>query len=253
MKNNFTRVPDADPRACFNQSTWSPAINMQQPPLGTSHLIMGDSLVRVLQNLRTTCITTVMAFGGTTIAQLFHMVELMNPGRIPNIMILIGTNNVSRDSDEEEAQWKSMMSRLFTTLWQKFKCAVLTVCTVPMSTRTLTSTGRRHNEGVIRWNNILRNLAIRNAGRMILMDIEHELRAMDQARLTTDGIHFDSIEGQAWMNRVFQKRLDEMEVELFDARVLKTEETTNEPAISTIVPRNTSGNGPSRDLQAAKL
>ena len=40
----------------------------------------------------------------------------------------------------------------------------------------------------------------RNAGRIILMDIEHELRAMDQARLTTDGIHFDSIEGQAWLN-----------------------------------------------------
>ena len=53
------------------------------------------------------------------------------------------------------------------------------------------------------------------------MDIEHELRAMDQARLTTDCIHFDSIEGQAWLNRVFQERLDEMEVELFDTRVLK--------------------------------
>ena len=125
---------------------------------------------------------------------------------------------------------------LFTTLWQKFKCAVLTVCTVPMSTKTLTSTGRRHNEGVIRWNNILRNLASRNARRMILMDIEHEVSAMDQARLTTDGIHFDSIEGKAWMNRVFQERLDEME--LFDTGVLKKEETTNEPAISTIVPPN---------------
>ena len=86
---------------------------------------------------------------------------------------------------------------LFTTLWHKFKCAVLTVCTVPMSTKTLTTTRRRHNEGFIRWNNILRNLASRNAGRLILMDIEHELRAMDQARLTIDGIHFDSIEGQA--------------------------------------------------------
>ena len=43
---------------------------------------------------------------------------------------------------------------------------------------------------------------------MILMDIEHKLRAMDQARLTTDGIHFDSIEGQAWLNRVFQERYD---------------------------------------------
>ena len=70
------------------------------------------------------------------------------------------------------------------------------------------------------------------------MDIEHELRAMDQARLTTDGINFDSIEGQAWMNRVFQERLDEMKVELFDTGVLKKEETTNEPSLSTFVPRN---------------
>ena len=70
------------------------------------------------------------------------------------------------------------------------------------------------------------------------MDIEHELRAMDQARLTTDGIHFDSIKGQAWLNRVFQERLDELEVELFDTGVLKKEETASEPVISTFVPPN---------------
>ena len=67
------------------------------------------------------------------------------------------------------------------------------------------------------------------------MDIEHKLRTMDQARLTTDGIHFNSIEGQAWLNRVVQVRLDEMEVELFDTGVLKKGETANEPAISTFV------------------
>ena len=83
---------------------------------------------------------------------------------------------------------------LFTALWQKFKCEVLKVSTVPMNTRTLTPAGRRHNERVIRWNNILRNLASRNTGRMILMDIEHELRAIYQARLTTDGIHFERTE-----------------------------------------------------------
>ena len=104
VKNNFTGVPVTDLRACFNRSIWSPAVNLQKPPLGTSHLILGESLVRVLQNLRTSWITTVMAFGGATIAQLFRMVELMNSGRIPNISILIGTNNVSRGSDEEEAQ-----------------------------------------------------------------------------------------------------------------------------------------------------
>ena len=68
------------------------------------------------------------------------------------------------------------------------------------------------------------------------MDIAHELRDMDQARLTADGIHFDSIEGQAWMNRVFQERLDEMEIELFDTEVLKKEEATNEPALSNFMP-----------------
>ena len=236
LKYNFTGVPETDPRACFNRATWSPAVNLQQPPLGTSHLILGDSLVRVLSNLRTSWVTTVMAFGGATIAQLYRMVELMNPGRIPNVMILVGTNDISRGSDEQEALWESMMVCLFTTLWQKFSCAVLTVCTVPMKTRSLTASGRRHNEGVVRWNNILRNLAIRNAGRMILMDIEHELRAMDQARLTTDGIHFDSIEGQAWLNRVFQERLDELEAELFDTGVLKEEGTVSDAVITTFVP-----------------
>ena len=74
LKYNFTGVRDTDSRACFNRSTWSPAVNLQQLPLGTSHLILGESLVRVLQNLRTSWITTVMTFGGATIAQLFRMV-----------------------------------------------------------------------------------------------------------------------------------------------------------------------------------
>ena len=235
LKYNFTGVPETDPRACFNRATWSPAVNLQQPPLGTSHLILGDSLVRALSNLRTSWVTTVMAFGGATIAQLYRMVELMNPGKIPNVIIMVGTNDISRGSDEQEALGQSMMVCLFTTLWQKFNCAVLTVCTVPMNTRSLTAAGRRHNEVVVRWNNILRNLASRNAGRMILMDIEHELRAMNQARLTTDGIHFDSIEGQAWLNRVFQERLDELEAELFDTGVLKEEGTASDAVITTFV------------------
>ena len=105
LRYNFTGVPETDPIACFNRATWNPAVNLQQPPLGTSHLILGDSLVRLLSNLRTSWVTTVMAFGGATIAQLYRMVELMNPGRIPNVMILVGTNDISRGLDEQEALW----------------------------------------------------------------------------------------------------------------------------------------------------
>ena len=40
------------------------------------------------------------------------------------------------------------------------------------------------------------------------------------------------------MTRVFQERLDELDVELFDTGVLRVEEATNEPAVSTFVPPN---------------
>ena len=64
---------------------------------------MNDSLVRVLLKLRTSWLTAVMAFGGPTVAQLYRMVELMNPGRIVDIMILMGTNNASKSSDAENS------------------------------------------------------------------------------------------------------------------------------------------------------
>ena len=225
LKYSFTGVPDTDPRACFNRSTWTAAVNMQQPPLGTSHLILGDQLGQSAPKFVDLLDHYGDGFWRCNESPVNSDGGADEPRRIPNVMILVGTNNISRSSDEEEAQWETMMVCLFTTLRQRFNCAVLTVCTVPICTKTLTATGRRHNEGVIRWNNIVRNLASRNARRMILIDIDHELRAMDQARLTSDGIHFDSIEGQAWLNRVSQERLDEIEIELFDTGVLKKEET----------------------------
>ena len=94
---------------------------MQQPPLGTSHLTLGDSLVRVLQNSKTPWFLRVMAFGGATVAQLYRMVELMSPDRIADVKNLIATNEVSRSSDPEQAQWEVMLVFLFTSVWQKFQ------------------------------------------------------------------------------------------------------------------------------------
>ena len=79
---------------------------------------------------------------------------------------------------------------------------------------------------------------VRNAGRMNLTDLKHELRTLAQARFTTDGIYFDSLEGQAWMKRFFQDQLEGLEVELFDTGALITDEATNLPATSTFVPPN---------------
>ena len=82
----------------------------------------------------------------------------------------------------------------------------------------------------------MRNLAIRYVGRVIVRYLKHELRALDRARFTTDGIHIDSLKGQAWMNRVFCERFDEVEVELFDHGALRAEEAMNMQTKLTFVP-----------------
>ena len=94
--------------------------------------------------------------------------------------------------------------------------------------RAQSATASKHNERVVRW----------NTGGVILMDLEHELRALNQARFNTDVKNFDKIEGQAWMNHVFQERMEELEVELFETEALRIEEVTNVPTISTFVPPN---------------
>ena len=81
IENSFMGVPETDVLACFNKSTCSLAINKQQPPLGKSYLTLGDSLVRMLQKLRTSWITTVMASGTATVAQLYRMFQLINWGK----------------------------------------------------------------------------------------------------------------------------------------------------------------------------
>ena len=109
-----------------------------------------------------------------------------------------------------------------------------------MNARTQPYPARREKERVIRWNNITLNLASRMAGRLVIMDLEHELRALDQSRFTTDGIHFDSIEGQAWMNCVFLERLVELEINLIETGVLRSEDAPSVRALETSPGRATS-------------
>ena len=82
----------------------------------------------------------------------------------------------------------------------------------------------------------IRNLANRNAGSLVLIHLEYELRAVDQSRFTVDGVHFDTIEGEIWMNRAFQDRFDELKVDLFDTGVLSLDAAADVRAISSLVP-----------------
>ena len=75
-------------------------MKMQQKPLETQLLKCGDCLVRVLQNFRTSGITTVMACLAA----------------------------------------QTQKGVIESAVWQKFQCAVLTVRTIPTKARTQSAT-----------------------------------------------------------------------------------------------------------------
>ena len=49
-------------------------------------------------------------------SQLYRMVELMSPGRIVDVMVVTGTNNVCRSSDSVETQREAILFYVFTTV-----------------------------------------------------------------------------------------------------------------------------------------
>ena len=118
-----------------------------------------------------------------------------------------------------------MLHRLFTAVCQKHQRSLVVICAVPTITRIQQAPARRKNERCVRQHIIVQKLASRNTERLVLRDLEHELRALDQSRFTTDG-----------MNHVFQERVSEPEIVLFETRVLNAEEATKARAIFTFEP-----------------
>ena len=122
---------------------------MQQTPLGTSHLILGDSLVRFFSKLE-----ELVDHYADGIRRCHSSPAVLDAG-VDEPRQDFGHNYSNSHKQgvqklrPEEAQREAMLVCLFTTVWQKFHFAVLTVCIIPMSTRLQSSTNRRHNERVM--------------------------------------------------------------------------------------------------------
>ena len=86
----------ASPRACLNDMSWNPATSDQVIPPGSRHLIIGDSLVRDLNEIFVYGQTTTLSFGGASVAQVIKMMEFQSEDHLDTLVIMLGTNDVSR-------------------------------------------------------------------------------------------------------------------------------------------------------------
>ena len=75
VRNQFAQVAAEHPRACLNGMRWNPATSNQVIPPGNRHLVIGDSLVRDLNEIFVHGQTTALSFGGAFVAQVIKMMK----------------------------------------------------------------------------------------------------------------------------------------------------------------------------------
>ena len=95
-RHQFTQVAAEHPRACLNDMSWNSPTSDQVIPPGTRHLIIGDSLVRDLNEIFVSGQTTTLSFGGASVAQVIKMMEFQSEDHLDTLVIMLGTKDVSR-------------------------------------------------------------------------------------------------------------------------------------------------------------
>ena len=203
-RHQFTQVAAEHPRACLNDMSWNPATSDQVIPPGNRHLIIGDSLVKDLNEIFVYGQTTALSFGGASVAQVIKMMEFQSEDYLDTLVIMLGTNDVSRAPVTPESKWEPLFVCLLNELKEKYRPRLVVLCTIPQNPMVGTVVADFMNGNVTRWNEMIRSLMRNNPG---------ELRMIDHIALTRDGIHFNTQQGRHWINDVFQTQLREVEQE----------------------------------------
>ena len=94
VRNQFVQVAAEHPRACLNGMGWNPAISNQAICPGGRHLVIGDSLVRDLNEIFVNGQTTVLSFEGASVAQVIKMMEFQGEDHLDTLVTMLGTNDV---------------------------------------------------------------------------------------------------------------------------------------------------------------
>ena len=129
VRNQFVQV------TCLNGMGWNPAISNQAIPSGSRHLVIGDSLVRELNEIFVNEQTTVLSFGGASVAQVIKMMEFQVEDHLDTLVIMLGNNDVSRAPVTPEGKWKPLLVCLLNELKEKYRPRLVVLCTIPQNRR----------------------------------------------------------------------------------------------------------------------
>ena len=118
-------------RDCFHDAAWVEYLTQPRVPEGAVHLIVGDSLLRVLTRIQSHWQTGILSFAGAATPQMLATLEMLGMARVYTVTLMIGTNDVSRGESRKVMNLHDKMSCILEELRIQMEPAILTVCTIP--------------------------------------------------------------------------------------------------------------------------
>ena len=118
-----------------NRMDWSTAQRDRRDclrvPERAVHLIIGDSLLRVLTRIQSYWQTGILSFVGAATPQMLATLEIPGMARVYTVTLMVGTNDVSRGEARKVTRLHDKMSCILEELRIQMDPAILTVCTIP--------------------------------------------------------------------------------------------------------------------------
>ena len=191
-------------RDCFHDASWAEYYTQPRIPEGAVHLIVGDSLIRVLTRIQSHWQTGVLSFSGAATPQMY------------TVTLMMEANDVSRGKLRKIMRLHDKMSCILEELRIQMDPAILTVCTIPYNMMA-DQQAIEMNEKVRVLNGIINQIHQRSVLPIRLLDVADQMEQSFPEDASSGGIHFDRSRGVEWLNDVFHRHINELEADLLEA------------------------------------
>ena len=220
-------------RDCFHDAAWVQYMAPPRVPEGAVHLIIGDSLVRVLTRIRSHWQTGILSFAGAATPQMLATLDMLGMTKVYTVTLMVGTNDVSRGEARKITRLHDKVSCLLEELRIQMDPILLTICTVPYN-MMFDQHALEMNEKVRNLNKGIRDIHRKSVLPVRLLDVAERIEKEGFPEDTSsDGIHFDRPRGAEWLNDVFQEHMNALEADLLETAQFTLGPPPNPPFLAS--------------------
>ena len=123
-------------RDCFHDAIWAEYYAQPRIPEGAVHLIIGDSLIRVLTRIQSHWQVGVLSFSGAATPQMLASLEMLDMVKTYTAILMMGTNYVSRGESRKVMRLHEKLSCILEELRVYLIRVILTICAIPYNMKT---------------------------------------------------------------------------------------------------------------------